>query len=36
MKEIHAGAIHEELQLVGRTHIGEICGELSLVGSTSL
>jgi len=26
---IHAGAVREELQPVGRTHVGEICGELS-------
>jgi len=25
----HAGAAHEELQPVGRTHAGEVCGELS-------
>jgi len=30
-----AGAVHEELQLVGRTHAGEVCGELSPVTGTS-
>jgi len=29
MEGTHAGAVHEELQLVGRTHIGEVCDELS-------
>jgi len=27
----HAGADHEELEPVGRTHVGEVCGELSPV-----
>ena len=31
----HAGAVHEEQQPVGRTHIGELCGELSPVRDTS-
>jgi len=31
----HAGAVHEELQPMGRTHIGEVCGELSPVRGTS-
>jgi len=31
----HAGAVHEELQPVGRTRIGEVCGELSPVRGTS-
>jgi len=30
----HAGAVCEELQLVGGTHIGEDCGELSPVRRT--
>jgi len=28
MGRTHAGAVREELQPVGRTHIGEGCGEL--------
>jgi len=31
---IHTGAACEELQPVGRTHIGEVHGELSTVGRT--
>jgi len=31
----HAEAVHEELQPMGRTHIGEVCGELSSVRGTS-
>ena len=31
----HAGAVHEELQPMGRTHVGEDCGELSSVRGTS-
>jgi len=27
----HPGAVHEELQSMGRTHAGEICGGLSAV-----
>jgi len=34
MAGTHAGAVHEELQPVGKTHIGEVCGELSLVRGT--
>jgi len=30
----HAGAVHEELQPMGRTRIGEVCGELSPVRGT--
>ena len=30
----HAGAVHEELQPVGRTHIGEVREGLSPVGGT--
>ena len=30
-----AGAVCEELQPVGRTHVGEVRGELSPVGGTS-
>ena len=29
-----AAAVCEELQLAGRTHIGEVCGGLSPVGGT--
>ena len=33
----HAGAVHEELQPVGRTHVGEVCGELCpLTGTFTL
>ena len=28
----HAGAVHEELQPMGRTHFGEVCGGLSPMG----
>jgi len=35
MRRTHAGAVHEELQLMGRTHIGEVRGELSPVRGTS-
>ena len=31
MGRTHAEAVHEELQPVGRTHVGEACGELSPV-----
>ena len=31
----HAGAVHEDLQPMARTHIGEVCGELSPVRGTS-
>jgi len=31
----HAGAVCEELQYMGRTHVGEISGELSPVRGTS-
>ena len=34
MEGTHAGAIQEELQPVGRTHVGEVCGELSPVRGT--
>jgi len=27
----HSGAVREELQPIGRIHIGEVCGELSPV-----
>jgi len=30
----HIGAVHEELHPVGRTYIGEVFGELSLVRAT--
>ncbi|GAB0183427.1 hypothetical protein GRJ2_000808000 [Grus japonensis] len=30
----HAGAVHEELQPMGRTHVGEVCGGLSAMGGT--
>ena len=30
----HAGAVCEELQLIGRTHVGEVHGGLSPVGGT--
>lgn len=33
--ETHAGAVHEELQPVGRTNVGEVYGELFLLGGTS-
>jgi len=35
MEGTNAGAVHEELQPMGRSHIGEVCGELSPVRSTS-
>jgi len=31
MEKMHARAVYEELQPVGKTHAGEICGELSAV-----
>ena len=34
MEGIHAGTVREELQPMGRTHIGEVCGELSPVRGT--
>ena len=30
----HAGAVHEEMQPVGRSHVGEVCGELSPMRGT--
>jgi len=30
----HTGAVREELHPVGRTHVGEVCGELSPVRGT--
>lgn len=36
MKEIHMGAVHEELQPMGGAHIGEIHQGLSPVGGTPL
>ena len=35
MRRTHTGAVHEGLQPVGRTHIGEVRGELSPVRGTS-
>lgn len=35
MKGIHAGAVHKELQLVGKTHTGEVHEGLSPMGRTS-
>jgi len=34
MRRTHAGAVHQELQSVGRTRVVEACGGLSLVGGT--
>ena len=34
MEGTHAGAVCEELQPVGRTHVGEVCGGLSAMGGT--
>jgi len=31
----HAGAIREELQPIGRTHVGEVHGGLSSMGGTA-
>jgi len=31
---IHTGAVREEMQPVGRTHVGEVCGELSPIRGT--
>jgi len=36
MERTHTGAVHEELQGVGRTHIGEVCGGLSHMGGTPM
>jgi len=32
MEGTHSGAVSEELQTMGRTRVGEVCGELSPVG----
>jgi len=35
MERTHTGAaVREELQPMGRSHIGAVCGELSTVGGT--
>jgi len=34
LKDLGAGAVREELHPVGRTHVGEVCAELSPVGGT--
>jgi len=34
MEGTHTEAVHEELQPMGMTHVGEIIGELSPVGGT--
>jgi len=34
VEETHAGAVHEELQPMGRTHVGGFCGDLSPVRGT--
>lgn len=34
LKETHDGAVCDELQPVGRTHVGKVCGGLSLMGWT--
>jgi len=33
-RRAHTGAVREELQPMGRTYVGEVCGELSPVGGT--
>jgi len=35
MEGTHTGAVREELQPMGRTHIEEVCGELSPARGTS-
>jgi len=34
MEGTHTGAVREDLQLVGRTQVGEVCGELSPMRGT--